>query len=123
MLDSAVINNETSASALIRARALHIPARQDMLKRSPSVQSFWQGNHSLLQSAWLEWEQNETVGLTFPSVLLLDEKLVTAVQRSGKTQKNKTNLMRFYTKHPQGCFSFNYLIQSVWLNLAVILMR
>ncbi|MBU2936566.1 MULTISPECIES: 2OG-Fe(II) oxygenase [Pacificibacter] len=44
------------ANALERARAINRPARDEMLQRSPSVQTFWAQNTPLFQDAWMQWE-------------------------------------------------------------------
>lgn len=49
------------ANSLQQARALTLPTREEMLARSPSVQYFWDNNKELLESAWSDWESNETL--------------------------------------------------------------
>jgi len=44
------------ANALERARAISRPTREEMLQRSPSVQTFWDQNTPLFQNAWMQWE-------------------------------------------------------------------
>lgn len=58
---TATIDNvEATNGALQQARSLVLPSRDEMLKRAPSVQRFWDSNRLLLESAWQEWdEQNE----------------------------------------------------------------
>lgn len=58
---TATIDNvDATNGALLQARSLVLPSRDEMLKRAPSVQRFWDSNRLLLETAWHEWEeQNE----------------------------------------------------------------
>ena len=56
---------------LDRARALELPSRDEMLRRDPSVQHFWQTNRALLEQAWDEWERADGADLA-----TLDESLI-----------------------------------------------
>ncbi|MEE1673343.1 2OG-Fe(II) oxygenase [Agarivorans aestuarii] len=66
-------------SELEKVRQLTLPSRQEMLARSPSVQSFWNNNQQLLANAWHEWEQSSKGSLLTSGEALLDEKLQSAV--------------------------------------------
>ena len=60
MQTSTIENVDATNGALQQARSLVPPSRDETLKRAPSVQRFWDGNHLLLENAWHEWdEQNE----------------------------------------------------------------
>ncbi|MFT2110807.1 2OG-Fe(II) oxygenase [Marinomonas sp. 2405UD68-3] len=63
--------NQESGNSLQRARQLVLPSRKEMLARSPSAQSFWIKNRSLLADAWKEWGQD-----TSNSVVSLDESVI-----------------------------------------------
>ncbi|MBT3134029.1 2OG-Fe(II) oxygenase [Alteromonas sp. ALT199] len=69
-----------SVGALQHARALTLPSRDEMLKRAPSVQRFWDTNRSLLEKAWKEWDvQNE------PLVEWVTESLISEPLRNAVT--------------------------------------
>ncbi|AXT37444.1 2OG-Fe(II) oxygenase [Alteromonas sp. BL110] len=68
-----------SVGALQQARALTLPSRDEMLKRAPSVQRFWDTNRSLLEKAWKEWDvQNEPLA-EWVTESLISEPLRNAV--------------------------------------------
>jgi len=52
--------SSSGLGALANARALTLPSRDDMLKRAPSVQQFWDSNRELLEAAWSEWDTEHT---------------------------------------------------------------
>lgn len=72
-------NAKVTANALNQARTLALPTRDEMLKRAPSVQRFWDSNRFLLERAWQEWdEQNEHLA-EWVSENLISEPLRNAV--------------------------------------------
>lgn len=72
-------NDAESVGALQQARALVLPSREEMLKRAPSVQHFWDSNRILLARAWKEWDiQNEHLA-EWVSECLVSEPLRNAV--------------------------------------------
>lgn len=71
-----------SLNQLKRARTLELPAREEMLRRAPSVQQFWDKNKYLLSDAWKEWEESNKEHLLNPHHSLLDARLRTTVARA-----------------------------------------
>ena len=51
MQTSTIENVDATNGALQQARSLVPPSRDETLKRAPSVQRFWDGNHLLLENA------------------------------------------------------------------------
>ena len=71
-------------SPLQQARNLALPSKQDMLRRAPSVEHFWQQNSPLFEQAWAEWEAN-TQDLPVLNASLLDPALRHAVVQAWDT--------------------------------------
>ncbi|TKB05188.1 2OG-Fe(II) oxygenase [Alteromonas portus] len=73
--DKVVANN----SALQQARALALPSRNEMLKRAPTVQRFWDSNRVLLENAWQEWDELNKQLAEWVTESLISEPLRNAV--------------------------------------------
>lgn len=73
--DKVVANN----SALQQARALALPSRNEMLKRAPTVQRFWDSNRVLLENAWQEWDELNKQLAEWVTENLISEPLRNAV--------------------------------------------
>lgn len=73
--DKVVANN----SALQQARALALPSRNEMLKRAPTVQRFWDSNRVLLENAWQEWDELNKQLADWVTESLISEPLRNAV--------------------------------------------
>lgn len=79
MKNTAIKPDQNIQNSLAQARALELPSREAMLKRSLSVQQFWDNNKALLADAWKEWDEAERLQAFVPNDALLDSKLREAV--------------------------------------------
>lgn len=70
---------KVTGGALDRARLLDLPGRDEMLKRAPSVQRFWDSNRLLLESAWKEWDEQNSQLSQWINETLLSEPLRNAI--------------------------------------------
>ena len=61
------------SSYLEQARQLKVPSREEMLRRDPSVQYFWQRNKHVLERAWEEWADDDNASEA--SLPVLDDSL------------------------------------------------
>jgi hypothetical protein len=68
-------------SSLARARAVARPSRDEILKRTMSVQQFWDQNRELFKDAWKDWEGGNGNAPVLDSSLF-DTKLRAAVERA-----------------------------------------
>lgn len=97
-----------SDSQLARARALDLPSREAMLRRDPSVQEFWTGNHDLLMDAWAEWEEVEAGPPAALDRSLLDPQLRTAVAAAWEDPTKESAVRELLHEDAPGVFSFQF---------------
>ena len=71
-----------SPNQLDLARALAMPHREEMLRRDPSVELFWENNRAVLSEAWSEWEDREGHGSSMLEASLIDARLHAVVSEA-----------------------------------------
>ncbi len=98
--------NVNTTTQLEQARALHLPERQAMLRRDPSVQKFWSENQELLHKAWEEWDAADIGDSLGPS--LLDPKLRAAVETAWQDPSRESAVRDLMTEPSPGVFSFQF---------------
>jgi hypothetical protein len=69
-------------SYLKQAQSLELPSRDEMLRRAPSVERFWEHHADLLVNAWAEWDHTNDFSFSDLTDELLDERLKLAVEKA-----------------------------------------
>lgn len=114
-----------TSSQLQRAQALEMPAREEMLRRSSSVEQFWIENKALLAGAWVEWDEPVIDGLVGPDSALIDEKLRTAVQNAWEDPNTDSavrellhevapDVFELQLFNPERLADFREYLEAVW---------
>lgn len=95
-----------SINKLSRARTLELPSREDMLRRAPSVQQFWDRNKALLSDAWQEWEESNRENLITPNNYLLDSRLRKAIKIAWKNPTQEHLVEKLLQQVSPGVYQF-----------------
>lgn len=91
---------------LQQARDIQRPTREAMLQRAPEVQTFWNDNKALFQSAWSEWEQQQ--GLSPLTESIIDKKLREAINLSWGNPDKENAVEELLTEVAPGVFRFQF---------------
>lgn len=100
--------NVKTTSSLAQARALTLPPREAILQRAPSVKQFWHSNAKLLESAWQEWQKEESDSVFEPSIQLLDEKLSKAVEQAWQNPDQEVAVKNLWHEVAPGVFKAQF---------------
>jgi hypothetical protein len=95
---------------LKQAQELALPPREEMLMRLSSVEQFWSSNSKLLELAWAEWDEQQSMDLVALGNELLDERLMVAVQnawRNPNTEQRVRALWEEVAPNVYTCQFFN----------------
>ncbi len=79
-----------------------------MLRRDPSVQSFWTDNRQLLVEAWADWDQNDAGSSLILDESLLDQRLRTAVAKAWDDPAAESAVSDLMREAAPGVFSFQF---------------
>lgn len=93
-----------SSHALLQARNLDLPTREDMLRRAPSVSRFWNENRALLADAWKEWEAQSGSPSLPPPETMLDARLRDAVENAWRDPSTEERVRELWQEICPGVF-------------------
>jgi len=94
-------------NALERARAISRPTRDEMLRRTPSVQEFWAQNTPLFQDAWTQWEASTGQAPILDSSLY-DPQLREAIEQAWQDPSKESAVRDLWTEVFPGVFEAQF---------------
>ncbi len=112
MTDMATTTNDKMKSALLKARAIDLPSRDETLRRSYKVQDFWRANAAMLVNAWREWEAAKNTHRFPLNDSLLDPNLRDAVNAAWQEPDKETLVKTLWKEVSDGVFEAQFFDPS-----------
>ncbi len=97
-----------TGNALSTARSIERPTREAMLQRDPSVHQFWSQNRDLFESAWKQWEADESDLIGKLDSSLYDTNLRNSVELAWKDPSKESEVKALWKEVFPGVYEAQF---------------